>query len=33
MIKKVRSGAQYEGKIYDFWIDAKLQSGTQIKIL
>ena len=32
MIKKVRIGAQYEGKVYDFWIDAELLSGTQIKI-
>jgi hypothetical protein len=31
-VKKVETGAEYEGKIYDYWINGQTESGRCIKI-
>jgi hypothetical protein len=31
-IKKVENGAEYEDKVYDFWVSVQLSSGKEIKV-
>ena len=32
IIKKVENGAEYEDRIFDFWIEAETQSGKKLRI-
>ncbi len=32
LVKKVENGAEYEGRIFDFWVEAETQNGKECRI-